>query len=150
MGGITSARANRKANQLVAEQKAANQAWYDKRYNEDATQRADAQRLLERTRGMLEDRYNRSAATSTVMGGTDEAVAMEKAAANQAMADVVSGIQADAANRKDLVEQQYMNANAALTDDQINFERYKAVQGAQAATKAGESAAGIVGAILDK
>lgn len=45
-GGISASKAFSKMKKNVEAQRKSNQDWYDRRYNEDATQRADAQRLL--------------------------------------------------------------------------------------------------------
>ncbi|MFA6812973.1 MAG: hypothetical protein WCR45_07775 [Bacteroidaceae bacterium] len=150
VGGITSAKANKKANQMVADQKVQNQAWYDRKYNEDLTQRSDAQQLLEHTRSMLNDRTQRNAATNTVMGGTEEALAMDKANTNQAVADVTSNLAANQSAYKDNVEAQYMNNNAQLTQQQIQNQMNKSQQGANAMQQGLNSAAGVVGSIFDK
>ena len=50
VGGILGASSKNKLikqqMRMLEQQKKENQDWYDRRYNEDATQRADAQRLL--------------------------------------------------------------------------------------------------------
>ena len=48
-GGVSASKAMKKAINNVKEQQQKNQDWYDRRYNEDATQRADAQRILTMT-----------------------------------------------------------------------------------------------------
>ena len=48
-GGIKASKAMKKAKRNVEGSTAKNQDWYDRRYNEDATQRADAQRILTQT-----------------------------------------------------------------------------------------------------
>ena len=71
----------------IKEAQAENETWYNRRYNEDATERADAQRILELTRENIRQR-NQAAAGATVMGGaTEEAVAAVRAANNEAEAD---------------------------------------------------------------
>ena len=45
-GGISASKSAKKVTQSIERQQQENQDWYDRRYNEDATQRADAQRLL--------------------------------------------------------------------------------------------------------
>lgn len=49
-GGNSASKAMKKAKQNVEQQIQKNQDWYDRRYNEDATQRADAQRILTMTK----------------------------------------------------------------------------------------------------
>ena len=49
LGGITGARAERKVQDSIKKQQRENEDWFNRRYNEDSTQRADAQRILTRT-----------------------------------------------------------------------------------------------------
>ena len=46
VGAIKAKKANELANRELVKELDYNRAWYDRRYNEDATQRADAQRIL--------------------------------------------------------------------------------------------------------
>lgn len=149
-GGIASSRAAKKANNMLAQQKQRNQAWYDRNYNADFTQRSDAQNVINRTREMLQERSQRSAATNAVMGGTDEALAMDKEAQNQAVAQVTSNIASQADNYKDRIEQAYMNNDNALTQQQVGNQQQKAQNISQAVAGASAGAAGIVGSIFDK
>ncbi len=48
-GGISASKAMKKVKESLEGQMKENQNWYDRRYNEDATQRADAQRILTMT-----------------------------------------------------------------------------------------------------
>ena len=84
------------------------------------------------------------------MGGTDEALAMEKEAANQAVSDTMAGINADASAHKDNIQQSYMNADAALSQQQIAGQQQRAQNIAQAAGEAGKMSASIVGNVLTK
>lgn len=149
-GGIASSRANKKANDMMQQQKERNQAWYDRNYNQDFTQRADAQNIINSTREMLQERSQRSAATNAVMGGTDEALAMEKEAQNKAVAQVTSNIAAQADNHKDRIEQAYMNADSSITQQQIGNKQQQAQNISQAVSGASAGAAGVVGSIFDK
>ena len=45
-GGISASKSMKKIKKNIENQMRENQDWYDRRYNEDATQRADAQRIL--------------------------------------------------------------------------------------------------------
>lgn len=113
-GGIGRNKAIKEQMKMIAEQQQDNQDWYDRRYNEDATQRADAQRLLQMTEESIKNRNRQAAGTQAVMGGTEESVAAAKAANSQALADATSQIAASADARKDAIEQQYLqrkNAN---------------------------------------
>lgn len=48
-GGISASKSMKKVKNNLEAQKQANQDWYDRKYNENATQRADAQRILTKT-----------------------------------------------------------------------------------------------------
>lgn len=49
---------------MLGEQRRKNQDWYDRRYNEDATQRADAQAMLTRTAEAIRQRNLASAGSA--------------------------------------------------------------------------------------
>lgn len=107
-------------------QKEANQNWYDRRYNEDATQRADAQRILTQTEESIRNRNRQAAGAQAVMGGTDESTAAAKAANAQALADATSQIAVNAENRKDQIEQTYQQRDSQINEALNNLEINKA------------------------
>ena len=111
----------KKAKRNVEAQRQKNQDWYDRRYNEDATQRADAQRILTQTEESIKQRNKAAAGSAAVMGGTDESVAAAKEANNKALADATSQIAADAEARKDNIE-----ADNALVEQLNAIEQGKA------------------------
>jgi len=135
----------KKVKKNLESQKQANQDWYDRRYNEDATQRADAQRILTKTEEMIKNRNRQAAGAQAVMGGTEESVAAAKAANNQALADATSQIAVNAEARKDQIEQTYQQKDAQLQDALNNMEINKAQaisSAVQGVTQAGASIAG--------
>ena len=111
-GGISASKAMRRVKKNLQAQKEANQNWYDRRYNEDATQRADAQRILTQTEESIRNRNRQAAGAQAVMGGTDESTAAAKAANAQALADATSQIAVNAENRKDQIEQTYQQRDS--------------------------------------
>ena len=131
-GGISASKAMKKVKGNLENQKRENQAWYDRRYNEDATQRADAQAILSRTEESIRNRNRQAAGAQAVMGGTEESVAATKAANAQAMADATSQIAVAADARKDAIEAQYQAKDDALQHELNDMERQKAGQTAQA------------------
>lgn len=128
-GGIAASKAAREQSKRLDQQMQENQDWYDRRYNEDATQRADAQRLLTMTEEAIKNRNRQAASAAAVMGGTTESVAAQKAANNAALADTVSQIAADAANRKDAIEGQYManKSNIVAQQNAVSQAKAKAI-----------------------
>lgn len=145
-GGISASKAMKKVKANLENQKKENQAWYDRRSNEDATQRADAQRVLTMQNEQIRQRNQQAAGTAAVMGGTEESVAATKAANAQAMADAASQIAVAGERRKDQVESQYL-ANKSSLDEKLNeMEKGKANAVSQAVQGVAQAGAGIAGA----
>lgn len=145
-GGISASKAMKKVRNNIQERQQTNEAWYNRRYNEDATQRADAQRILTRTEDAIRDRNRQTAATQAVMGGTEESVAAAKAAGNQVLADATAQIAANAEARKDQIEQNFQQRDAQLNDALNNVELNKAKAIGEAGQAAIQTGAGIAGA----
>lgn len=145
-GGISASKAMKKAKKSVQKEMSENQNWYDQRYNEDATQRADAQRILSMTEESIKNRNRQAAGAQAVMGGTEESVAATKAANAQAMADATSQIAVAGERRKDQIESSYMANKADLNNKLRSFELGKAqamTQAAQGVAQAGTALGGL-------
>lgn len=140
-GGIKNAKAYKDVIGNIKQQQQDNQDWFDRRYNEDSTQRADAQALLTATEESIRNRNRQAAGAAAVMGGTDESVAAAKAANNQALVDATSKIAAAADQRKDAIENQYMSTKSNL-NSQINDMTLKKAQSTADAVKKVADAAG--------
>lgn len=140
-GGIKNAKAYKDVIGNIKQQQQDNQDWFDRRYNEDSTQRADAQALLTATEESIRNRNRQAAGAAAVMGGTDESVAAAKAANNQALVDATSKIAAAADQRKDAIENQYMSTKSNLRS-QINDMTLKKAQSTADAVKEVADAAG--------
>lgn len=145
-GGISASKAMRRVKKNLQAQKQANQNWYDRRYNEDATQRADAQRILTQTEENIRNRNRQAAGAQAVMGGTDESTAAAKAANAQALADATSQIAVNAENRKDQIEQTYQQRDSQINEALNNLEINKAQAISQAVQGVAKAGAGIAGA----
>lgn len=147
-GGIQAARQRRKIKDRINEQRAENQNWYDRRYNEDATQRADAQRLLSMTEETIRQQNRNTAGTQAVMGGTNASVAAAKAQNNNAIADAASRIAAAGEARKDRVEDSYRSRNQELDDQLTSLDNSK-MSALSQATQAAGATLGSVGSSID-
>lgn len=115
-GGISKNKMLKKQMAMIKEQKRENQDWYDRRYNEDSTQRADAQAILSQTADMIRRRNQQSAGTQAVMGGTEESAAAAKDANSKALSDATSQIAVAGAQRKDQIEGQYRERQQQLDE----------------------------------
>lgn len=145
-GGISASKAIKEYKRNLEGRMTENKNWYDRRYNEDATQRADAQRVLSKTEEMIKNRNRQAAGTQAVMGGTDESVAAEKAVNSQAMADAASQIAANGERRKDQIESQYLQTKSDLNNKLFEIEKTKAgaiSQAVQGAIQAGSNIASV-------
>lgn len=138
-GAILGAKSAKKQEEMIEQAKSENEAWYNRRYNEDATQRADAQAMINRVNEEIKARNKQAAGTAAVMGAGSEAEAQAKAANNSILADTAAQITAQGEARKDAIEQTYMTEKQRLNQQQ---------QQAQAAKTAaiGQAATGILGA----
>lgn len=144
-GGKRASEAANEASNKIEEQRKKNEEWYNRRYNEDATQRGDAQRLLTRTEEMIRQRNQAAQGAQAVMGGTSESVAAAKAANNKAISDVASNIAANADARKDAIEATYMQNDNAYNQQQIGVDQAKAqaiAEGVKGLTNTGAEIAG--------
>lgn len=149
LGGISGSKAAREERRALRAQQQKNQNWYDRRYNEDATQRADAQRLLNRVEESVKRRNKAAAGTAAVMGGSPEAAAAARAQNNEAISDAVSQISANAEARKDTIEQQYLERDAQLEQQLIGAKANQRAQVGTAVAQGLGTLGGVVSGMLD-
>lgn len=131
-GGVLANKAMNKVRKNLQQRQKANKAWYDQRYNEDALQRADAQRVLAQTEEIIRNRSRQSAGTQAVMGGTEASAAAAREANSQTLSSTMASMAASAESRKDAVEQQYMKTRDSLDDSLNDLEIKKAGEIAKA------------------
>lgn len=144
-GGLSASSAMKQRRDGVLRLQQENKDWFDRRYNEDALQRADALALLERTKEAVRNRNQSAAGVQAVMGGTDESVAHEREAGNKAIADVTTNIAAEGARRKDQIEAQYRAQDAALQGQLNDIERDRANATSEAIKGVASAGANIAG-----
>lgn len=146
-GGVSASKAMKRVKNNLQEQRKKNQDWYNRRYNEVATQRADAQAILTKTEDSIRNRNKQAAGVQAVMGGTEESVAAAKAANNEALAQATTNIAVNGEARKDAIEGQYLQTDANIQQQINDLEQKKAVnvsQAIQGVTQAGANIAGIL------
>ena len=145
IGGHSMSKAMKKVKNNLEGQRRANQDWYNQRYNEDATQRADAQAILTKTEEAIKSRNRAAAGAAAVMGGTEESVAATKAANAQAQADATAQIAINGERRKDSIEAQFQTKDEALQAQLNDMEIQKANNTAQAVQGVASAAGNIAG-----
>lgn len=144
-GGIAASKAMKNVKNNINAQRSANRDWYDRRYNEDATQRADAVAAVNRVEQGIRERNRQAAGTQAVMGGTEESTAATKAANNQAVAEATAQIAINGDRRKDAIEAQFQAKDEALQSQLNDLERQKAENVAQAVQGVAQAGANIAG-----
>lgn len=146
-GGIANRKARRKQEQMIAQQQRENQAWYDRKYNEDPTKRADTVRLLTQMQEQIKNRNKAAKGRQAVMGGTEDSTTAVKEANNKTLADTTSQIVAANDARKDNIEQQYRERKNQLQNQQMGLEAEKAADTANAVAGVAGTAANIASTI---
>ena len=147
-GGIANRNARRKQEQMLAQQQRENQAWYDRKYNEDPTKRADTVRLLTQMQEQIKNRNRAAKGRQAVMGGTEDSTTAVKEANNKTLADTTSQIVAANEARKDAIEQQYQQNKRSIQGQQMQMEAEKSADTANAVAGVAGTAANIA-ATLD-
>ena len=146
-GGVANRKARRKQEQMIAQQQKENQAWYDRKYNEDPTKRADTVRLLTQMQEQIKNRNKAAKGRQAVMGGTEDSTTAVKEANNKTLADTTSQIVAANESRKDNIEQQYRERKNQLNNQQMGIEAEKAADTANAVAGVAGTAANIAATI---
>ncbi len=144
-GGVKASQAMKKVKKNLEQQREDNKNWYDQRYNEDSTQRADAQSILTQTEEAFRTRNRQAAGTAAVTGGTEESVAATKAANAQGMADAARQISVAGDQRKDNIEQQYRETDSNLQSQINNVEMKRADAIGQAVQGVSQSVSNSIG-----
>ena len=146
-GGISARKARRKQERMLAQQEKENQAWYDRKYNEDPTKRADTVRLLTQMQEQIKNRNKAAKGRQAVMGGTEDSTTAVKEANNKTLADTTSQIVAANESRKDAIEGQYQARKDAIQNKKMGLEAEKAAGTASVAAGVAGTAANIAATI---
>ena len=146
-GGIANRKARKKQEQMLAQQQRDNQAWYDRKYNEDPTKRADTVRLLTQMQEQIKNRNRAAKGRQAVMGGTEDSTTAVKEANNKTLADTTSQIVAANEARKDAIEQQYQQNKRSIQGQQMQMEAEKAGDTANAVAGVAGTAANIAASL---
>lgn len=148
LSAIFGARAARQKKRELDKQERENNAWYDQRYNELGTERADAQAALSAMRAAQAQRMSAARGASAVMGASAGSVAAEKAGANLAMAQTIGQINASAEQFKQGIENTYLQRKNDISNQRINMYEAQAQNIAQAGGQLSKLGAGIAGSTL--
>ena len=131
----------KKAEAQLEQEKKNNENWYNRRYNEDYTQTAEAQRALSLAREEAQRQLAAARGRQAVMGGTEESVAATQEAVNKGIADTMGQIAAQGTARKDAVDSAYMGQRSKIANQYMDMYNNRANAISQAA---GNSAQGFM------
>lgn len=144
-GGIMSAVNANKQRKALKAMRRRNDAWYERNYNEDATQRADAVAMMTKLEEDIKDRNRGAAGRSAVMGVTDEGARAEREANSKATGEAAANIVAASAGRKEAVEREHKQRDESLDQAEANVSAQQTANMAaatQGVTAAGAAMAG--------
>lgn len=145
-GGLSSAAAARRAEQLRREQDARNNAWFNRKYNESYIDTAAGRNAIRQAQDYAKTMTKRAEGAAAVTGGTDAAVAQAKESANKMIGDTIGNLAAQDTARKEGAEATHLQQQAQSTAQQMQIQQTRANAIAQAAS--GASNALIQGAAM--
>lgn len=155
VAGIVGSNAAKKAakrnQKLLNEQEESAKEWYDKEYNSNFIDRADARAAIAKTRDILADRYKAAEGAAAVTGATEESLARQKAAANETVAEVTSNIAQQADAYKQSVRENYEGQMDAVRQQTMGVNNQKAnatIHAAQGMAKAAEGLGNAVDSLM--
>ena len=125
-GGASAARRQREEERRLAEEKARNDAWYSRRYNESYADTAAGQNMIRMAKDAARENWKRDAGAAAVAGGSDAAVAEAKAAGNRMVGDTIARMAAGDTARKDNVDAAYRAENSRLSQQQMALGQQQA------------------------
>lgn len=135
-GGISARKAAEKARQRLEEERARENAWYLRRYNEDYSDTAAGRNMIRQAKDYARQNWKRAAGAQAVAGGTDAAVAEAKNAGNKMVGNAIAGMAAEDTARKANVDAQHNAAERSYTQQQAEIENNRAAQITNAAQQA--------------
>jgi hypothetical protein len=151
LSALGGARAARQKRRELAKQERENNAWYDQRYNELGTERADAQAALSAMRAAQAQRMSAARGTEAVMGASAGSVAAEKAGANMAMGQTISQMNANNEKNKMAIENAYLQRKNDISNRRLGMYEAQSQNLANAGSQLSQLGASIAGSgLFDK
>lgn len=135
-GGIRARKAAEEARQRLEEERARENAWYLRRYNEDYSDTAAGRNMIRQAKDFARQNWKRAEGAQAVAGGTEAAVAQAKEAGNRMVGNTVAEMAAQDTARKENADAQHNAAESNYTQQQIAIENNRAQQITNAAQQA--------------
>lgn len=135
-GGAKASNAANKVNKMIESEKANDNAWYRRRYNQRFADTAAGQEYRRQAMEVAGKIWKRADGARRVAGATDESAALAKEAGNKIVGDTIGGMAARDTQRQDAVDAQHRSIQHQLTQQQIGVEQQRAAQITNAAQNA--------------
>ena len=148
IGGAAARRAKKRAERELKENRARNEAWYNRRYNEDYLDTAAGQNLVRRAMDYANSSTRKAHGAAVVGGGTDVAEAQAKEAGNKIVGDTIANIAAADTARKDSIDKIHQTNEENYTQQRVALENESAQNAASVASSVGDGLA-TAGAAFD-
>ncbi len=147
-GGLSSASKMRKAEAELKGQRQKNEDWYNRRYNEDYTQTAEAQSILNQAREAAREQMQAAVGRQAVMGGTDESLQSARESGQKLISDTLKDVGVLGQQRKSAIENQYLQRGQSISDQYRQLYTGQAQQSAAAGSQMMNAGMGLVSADL--
>ncbi len=132
-GGASAAKQQREAERRLANEKAANDAWYNRHYNQNYVDTAAGQNMIRIAKDYARENWKKAAGAAAVGGGTDAEVAEAKAQGNKMVGNAIAQMAATDTARKDSVDASYRARQSQLNQQQMSLDQQKAANISQVA-----------------
>jgi len=136
IGGSQASKAAKEAERRQRQQEAKENAWYNRRYNEDYVDTAAGQNLVRRAKDFAKEQWKKASGAQAVAGGTAAATQMAKDAGNKMVGDTIANIAATDQARKAQVDNMHRQAEAQFAQMDMNREMQRAQNITNAAQQA--------------
>ena len=148
-GAIGSANQNRKSRNLIENLRRENEEWYNMQKNQQYTQRLDFQAVMKEQKKLFDEQYQNLRGIAANSGATEEAKALHKKAANEALSDTFTNEAGKAQAYQDSVDAQYRQTENALVQQEAGQHANSARSMAAAASQGVSAGLNMIGADLD-
>lgn len=147
-GGSKASKEAKKAQRELDRRERREQAWYDRRYNEDYADTAAGQRLLTSARDLAQENFQRASGANRVIGGTGSSVAKAREQGSKVVSDTLSNIASNDVTRKTRVDELHRAAQNDISNKRIGVYDQRA-QNITAAAGQASNAMMSAGALVD-
>lgn len=147
-GGIASRNRARRGRRAVNASKREEEAWYNRRYNEDYADTKAGQNLIRKAKDFARQQVKRAEGHAAVAGATDAQVQMMKDSTNKMVGDTIANIGAADQERKARVDDMHRKSQMGFAQEEAAYHAQQAqniASTAQAASNAMASMAGSMG-----